>query len=247
MTRNQTDFLAFNKRASKKAWLVSSTIHIVFIAGLTFVTQQASSFSSDDRSASTQNPSVIWTDVSPSKVLANKQAVVKKKQTPIVKSKTPLNENKSHIIPEKVILAPAKTDDTFLVKATEPEPASSQAPAQVVTTATTSNSTAPKSSVELPDTLPSTDASYLNNPKPQYPAKSLELKEKGTVTLKACVNAQGGLDSVSLVKSSRYSRLDQAALEAVKNWRFVPARHGGNAVAQCYELPVNFKLTSNQS
>jgi len=38
--------------------------------------------------------------------------------------------------------------------------------------------------------------------------------------------------------------LDQAALKAVKNWRFVPARRGSEAMVAWVEIPVVFKLDS---
>ena len=244
MTLTQIDSPVFSKKISNRAWLISSTIHIVFIAILTFTAQQSSSFSSDDRSASTQNSSVIWTDISTSKVITNTHPVVKKKQEPIVnQSIRKSNENKSHINTEKIILAPAQPTDTFVVKATEPAPF--QTSTQVITTPAASHTSPPKASIEMPDTLPSTDASYLNNPKPKYPALSVRLREQGTVMLTACVNAQGWLDSVSLAKTSGYSRLDQSALDAVQYWRFIPARRSGVTIAHCYELPVNFEINSN--
>ncbi|MFI3119611.1 MAG: TonB family protein, partial [Methylococcaceae bacterium] len=38
------------------------------------------------------------------------------------------------------------------------------------------------------------------------------------------------------------SRLDQAALEAVKKWRFVPAKRGEQAVSASVVVPVRFSI-----
>jgi len=56
------------------------------------------------------------------------------------------------------------------------------------------------------------------------------------------VNADGHVKQVLLRKSSGFSRLDQAALDSVKNWRFVPARRGEQPVSAWVVVPVAFTL-----
>jgi TonB family protein len=90
--------------------------------------------------------------------------------------------------------------------------------------------------------MPNADASELNNPKPPYPAISRRLGEQGRVILKACVSSVGGIDSLSLIKSSGFDRLDRIALETVQRWKFIPARRGQQPVAMCYQLPIQFTL-----
>jgi TonB family protein len=90
--------------------------------------------------------------------------------------------------------------------------------------------------------LPNADASELNNPKPPYPTISRRLGEQGRVILKACVSSAGGLDSLNLIKTSGFDRLDRIALETVQRWKFIPARRGQQAVAMCYQLPIQFTL-----
>jgi protein TonB len=48
---------------------------------------------------------------------------------------------------------------------------------------------------------------------------------------------------IVLEKSSGYGVLDQAALRAVKNWRFQPRTMGGVAMAGTVDVPVNFTLS----
>lgn len=93
-----------------------------------------------------------------------------------------------------------------------------------------------------PVSMPNSDASELNNPKPPYPVISRKLREQGLVTLKACIGANGTLESLDLKQGSGYSRLDQVALQTVKQWRFIPAKRGNTPVPMCYELPVKFIL-----
>ncbi|QWD65514.1 energy transducer TonB [Polynucleobacter sp. MWH-Aus1W21] len=93
-----------------------------------------------------------------------------------------------------------------------------------------------------PVSMPNSDASELNNPKPPYPAISRKLREQGLVLLRACIGANGSLESLDLKQGSGYLRLDQVALQTVKQWRFIPAKKGNTPIPMCYELPVKFIL-----
>ncbi len=93
-----------------------------------------------------------------------------------------------------------------------------------------------------PVSLPQADANHLNNPAPVYPAQSKRLNETGTVILEVLVLADGSAGDVRLKTSSGFKRLDEAAVRAVKNWHFVPAKRGGEAIDFTYDLPVEFTL-----
>jgi protein TonB len=85
-------------------------------------------------------------------------------------------------------------------------------------------------------------AAYLNNPPPPYPILARRRGIAGMVVLRAEVSPQGRCIQAKVTKSSGFGPLDEAALEAVKKWRFVPAMRGGEAVSAWVEIPVNFKL-----
>lgn len=91
-------------------------------------------------------------------------------------------------------------------------------------------------------TAPRFDAAYLNNPDPAYPAASRRIGEEGRVILRVLVSAEGRADQVEIRASSGSSRLDQAALAAVKRWRFEPARQSGAAIAAWVLVPISFHL-----
>lgn len=93
-------------------------------------------------------------------------------------------------------------------------------------------------------TPPKFDADYLENPPPVYPRQSRRLNETGSVFLMVFVDAEGRPGQVDIQKSSQYERLDQAALEAVRHWRFVAARQGDKAVAAWVVVPIHFTLKS---
>ncbi len=89
---------------------------------------------------------------------------------------------------------------------------------------------------------PSFNAAYLNNPTPDYPSVSRRLGEQGLVLLHVQVTEDGTAGSVTLQTGSGSTRLDQAALEAVKKWRFVPAKRGEQAVSASVVVPVRFSI-----
>jgi protein TonB len=103
--------------------------------------------------------------------------------------------------------------------------------------ATASGKTGSPSLVE-----PSADADYLKNPPPGYPRVSRRNGEQGTVIVRVFINTQGSPEKAEVRTSSGFARLDQAALEAVQRWRFVPGRRNGTPEAMWFNIPVRFIL-----
>ena len=90
--------------------------------------------------------------------------------------------------------------------------------------------------------LPSSDADYLQNPKPSYPALSRRLGEQGRVVVRVLIGVDGTAQQAEVDTSSGYDRLDQAALSTVRRWRYVPGRRGGVPEAMWFKVPINFVL-----
>jgi protein TonB len=79
---------------------------------------------------------------------------------------------------------------------------------------------------------------------PAYPPTSRRLGEEGRVVVNVYVLADGRVGDVQVLESSGYERLDAAALEHVRHeWRFDPARRGGEAVATWGAFGVTFQIT----
>jgi len=93
-----------------------------------------------------------------------------------------------------------------------------------------------------PVTLPQADAAFLNNPKPRYPALSRRLGERGKVLLEVLILTDGSVGEIAVKTSSGFPRLDSAALEAVRRWRFQPARRGTTPIAFRYDLTIDFTI-----
>lgn len=86
------------------------------------------------------------------------------------------------------------------------------------------------------------DPAYLHNPQPVYPLLSRKRGEMGTVHIKAYVEPSGQASRVVLHRSSGYERLDTAALDGVKQWRFVPARENAQPIGRWVLIPIPFGL-----
>jgi periplasmic protein TonB len=91
-------------------------------------------------------------------------------------------------------------------------------------------------------TPPQFGAAYLNNPKPIYPAFARRTGIEGTVMLKVLVSREGDPVKIDVAKSSGFNIFDIAAVDAVKKWRFVPARKGDKSIEEWVLVPIAFRL-----
>ena len=57
---------------------------------------------------------------------------------------------------------------------------------------------------------------------PIYPSKAAFNREHGHVAMALLVNAEGNVDEVKILRSTGSSRLDKAAVSAVRQWKFAP-------------------------
>lgn len=90
--------------------------------------------------------------------------------------------------------------------------------------------------------LPSSDASYLQNPTPPYPAISRRMGEQGKSTIRVMIGVDGLPQRAEIAKSSGFDRLDQAAMATVMRWRYVPGKRGGVPEAMWFNVPINWVL-----
>ncbi len=83
---------------------------------------------------------------------------------------------------------------------------------------------------------------YAENPKPAYPREARKKGYEGEVFLRVEVLADGRVGQLEVKKSSGYETLDQSALIAVKQWKFIPAIQGNGAVPCWVNIPIKFQL-----
>lgn len=91
-------------------------------------------------------------------------------------------------------------------------------------------------------TRPDRDATPLTRVEPEYPLEAYRRREEGTVLLGVDIDSSGKPVDVRVVRRSGSRDLDQAALEAVRQWTFEPAVRDGRAVASEAQVPVTFRF-----
>jgi periplasmic protein TonB len=157
---------------------------------------------------------------------------------PPVSAKQPAPKNKAPTLPPMpqllAIVDNTPAPEARQVEAAPPIPVAPMA-APVLQTATASP--APPR-VELP----SSDANYLQNPKPVYPPLSKRMGEQGQVICSVLIGTDGLPVSARLVKSSGFDRLDEATLNAVMRWRYTPGKRNGMPAAMSFNVPITWVL-----
>lgn len=108
-----------------------------------------------------------------------------------------------------------------------PPPAPVQAPPLRIAPSTAPAAAPPPPTTENVGDLSST---MISATPPRYPKESRRLREQGVVLLRLLLGTDGRVADISVAKSSGHPRLDQAALSAVRRWRWSPAIRGGVAV-----------------
>ena len=80
--------------------------------------------------------------------------------------------------------------------------------------------------------------------KPLYPRVARESGWEGTVIVRTLITADGAPSQVEIRKSCGHEALDLAAQEAIKNWKFLPAKDGNIPIAKWVDIPIKFDLNS---
>ena len=169
------------------------------------------------------------------------EVLINKTESPVeIEAPKPSPAPKPEPIPEPEVAAPEPDiiPESELIQEAELAPVPEEVPEITEEIVTVD----PITDAPAPIAEPRADAAHFNNPLPTYPRQSLRRKEEGTVLVEVLVLADGSVGEVRLKLSSGYSRLDKSALAAVKNWRYVPAIQGDNAIDYWYEQPVVFAL-----
>ena len=78
-------------------------------------------------------------------------------------------------------------------------------------------------------------------PDPEYSEEARKAKYQGTVVLWLVVDASGRPQQIRIQRALGMG-LDEKAIEAVKQWKFDPARRDGQAVPVMINVEVNFRL-----
>lgn len=86
-------------------------------------------------------------------------------------------------------------------------------------------------------------SSMIHAPSPRYPIEARRKREQGTVLLAVLLGTDGNVAEIRVARSSGHSRLDQAALNAVRRWRWSPTIRNGEPVQVRGTVEIPFVLT----
>lgn len=100
----------------------------------------------------------------------------------------------------------------------------------------------PPSPPPAPKTIAITQVEYLTPPQLAYPPAARRMHEEGAVNVRILVDARGGPQQMSVIRSSGYARLDEAALAAVRATRFKPYTENGVPMPFWVVMPLVFEL-----
>ncbi|MGR3958944.1 energy transducer TonB [Vibrio lentus] len=88
-----------------------------------------------------------------------------------------------------------------------------------------------------------TKPSFSSRPTPpNYPRQARRRGVEGVATYEVWLDAEGKQIKQALVNSSGALMLDNAALDAIKQWKFSPHTVNGRAIAHRVQIPVRFRL-----
>lgn len=157
---------------------------------------------------------------------------------PPVVVKRPVIQPKAPVVPQTLaVRAQTPTPEAWTV------PVVPAAPPAPIAAPVESSPPAPVAPPAPPTVvLPSSDADYLQNPKPVYPSASKRRGEQGLVIHSVLIGTDGLPVSARLVKSSGFDALDQAALTAVMRWRYIPGKRNGVPATMSFNVPINWVL-----
>jgi TonB family protein len=86
-----------------------------------------------------------------------------------------------------------------------------------------------------------TPARLLENRPPVYPEEAVRRGIEGKLVLRLTISASGTVSRVEVAESSGYRMLDDAAVAAVREWKFIPAQRGGQPVSWTARQPIRFR------
>lgn len=131
-----------------------------------------------------------------------------------------------------------KTPDSLIS-----EPPQETQPKKAVTSEATPESQAlPEADAQVGADVDRLPHPLQNNPPPQYPTTAMQQGQQGKVLLLVHVSAKGIVTRLSVQTSSGFTELDQAAINAVSNWKFQPATRNGKPIDFEIEVPLRFLL-----
>jgi len=84
------------------------------------------------------------------------------------------------------------------------------------------------------------EAQLISRVEPRYPTLAVQTRQSGTVVLHAIISRDGRINALEVVSGSPF--FVQAALDAVRQWRYRPTMLNGEPVEVETTITVEFRL-----
>ena len=82
----------------------------------------------------------------------------------------------------------------------------------------------------------------IENPHPEYPIIARKKGWQGRLLLAVHIDKNGNVLNVHVKETSGFEVLDKVSVKTIRDWKFLPARHGDSNVEDNINIPVSFKL-----
>ena len=173
--------------------------------------------------------------------LVSPEAAKQAQATPAAPSPKPKQEQKKKTVDEKSTQAPSPPQ-TQQQAATPPTPQQSKsespAPNATVAPATTSGSSGTPIQTDIGKLV----VVYQPDADAYYPSFSKRSGEQGEVVVRLIIDESGSVEDVALLRSSSFPRLDRAATEIGRRYRFKPFLVNGSPQRISTNLLIKFNL-----
>lgn len=157
----------------------------------------------------------------------------------------------SPLRPVAAISQPVPPESQAVASIDDPAAVTAAIPAFIAKPTANAQASAPAGTATAGNTAGSATSGGITPPRilsmtdPHYPETARQAGIEGTVMLKIQILEDGRPGSIAISRSSGHEALDEAAVTAVRQWLFVPAKNRDSGYAiQCYIIkPISFRLT----
>ena len=228
-----------NQSGLHKSALLAGFVHVLALVGVTSAAHFTSNSAKNELAEMTATfealPSTVAMPIEKNVPLNKTKQPIREQQ--VAQAIAPNHTAKSRV--ENIVTTTAPMAETVM-----PAPRDSESVQANIQAAPAQQKTAAPAvaSVAVVNTPAIFDAAYLNNPPPSYPPISRLRGEAGTTMLRVHISAEGKALDVTVNQSSGSSKLDQAAVNAVLKWRFVPSKRGGISTSSWVTIQIEFTL-----
>lgn len=173
--------------------------------------------------------------------LVSPEAAKQPQAAPAAPPPKPKQEQKKKTVDEKSTQEPTPPQ-TQQQTATPPTSQQSKTDAQTLNTAVAPSSTSGSSGTPIQTDIGKLVVVYQPDADAYYPSFSKRSGEQGEVVVRLIIDESGSVEDIALLRSSSFPRLDRAASEIGRRYRFKPYLVNGSPARISTNLLIKFNL-----